>query len=252
MVSDNEGKRVKIEVNADSQRNVGEKRHDLQPHAPSQPAPVEQRAAPNETESTGGATDEEVLEGLKNYLKAHRSAVEGAEGIPPLVDDAVGNPGPGTTLAAALAGRYMDMIEQAAENRDRWMRAVAELENFKKRAATERSRLLKYQYEDLLRDLLPVIDNMERALDHAQEEGDFGPFAQGVKMIVEMFKEVLGRHGVEEIEAVDKSFDPNLHEAVSQMPGSGKEPNTVLHELEKGYLYKDRLLRPAKVTVTGE
>jgi molecular chaperone GrpE len=252
MVNDNEGTRVRIEVNADPERNPGEDSRDLQTHAPSQPVRVEDRAAPNEAESTEGATDEEVLAGLRKYLEARRSTMEGADEILRLLDEDEGDSGPGVSLAAGLAGAFMRAADRAAENRDRWVRAVADLENFKKRATTERGRLLKYQYEDLLRDLLPIIDNMERALDHAREENQTGPFVEGVEMIVGMLREVMGRHGAVEIDAVGEPFDPNLHEAVSRVPGSGMEPNTVVHELEKGYLYKDRLLRPAKVTVAHD
>jgi molecular chaperone GrpE len=132
------------------------------------------------------------------------------------------------------------------------MRSVAELENFRKRSANDRSRLLKYQYEALLRDLLPVLDNMERALDHSQSSGETGAFVEGIQMIAGMFKNLLDRYGVTEIASLDEPFDPNFHEAVSSAPVPGKEANMVVQALEKGYMYQDRLLRPSKVVISSD
>jgi molecular chaperone GrpE len=140
-------------------------------------------------------------------------------------------------------------LKESVENRDRWLRAVADLENFKKRSTQERSRLLKYKEEDLLRELLPILDNLERALAHGGQKHESDPVASGVAMVMEMFKEVLKKYEVMQIESLGKKFDPQFHEAIAQEPNNGHEPNTVSKELEKGYMYKDRMLRPAKVIV---
>jgi molecular chaperone GrpE len=140
--------------------------------------------------------------------------------------------------------------KEAAENRDRWMRAVADLENYKKRAAHERGILLRYRHEEVLRDLLPVKDNLERALDNCKETDSTKAVLEGVAMIAKMLGEVLTKHGLTEIVALGESFDPHLHEAIAQTPSGDQEPNMVLHEMEKGYLYHDRLLRPSKVVVS--
>ncbi len=140
-------------------------------------------------------------------------------------------------------------LKEVEENRDRWLRAVADLENFKKRSTQERSRLLKYKEEDLLRELLPILDNLERALAHAGQKHESDPVATGVAMVMEMFKEVFKKYEVTEIESLGKKFDPQFHEAIAQEPHQKQEPNTVSRELEKGYMYKDRMLRPAKVIV---
>lgn len=144
-----------------------------------------------------------------------------------------------------------DALNEAAANRDRWMRALADLENYKKRSVHERSNLLKYRNEELLRDLLGVVDNLARALDHCSESGRSDAVADGVCMIANMFREILERYGVREIESIGRPFDPKYQEAIARVPSPDKEPNTVMEELEKGYMYQDRLLRPAKVVVTA-
>jgi molecular chaperone GrpE len=141
--------------------------------------------------------------------------------------------------------------KEAEDNRDRWMRAVADLENYKKRSLQEKTRLLKYRNEELLRDLLPVADNIGRAVSHCSATGRSDAVSDGLCMILGMFRDALSKHGVTEVEALGKPFDPRFHEAIAQTPAPGKAPNTVIEELEKGYLYHDRLLRPAKVVVSA-
>jgi molecular chaperone GrpE len=164
-------------------------------------------------------------------------------------------PGTAGGEAAAEEAAPPDPLEeakaQAVENRDRWIRAVADLENFKKRTAQERSRLIKYRNEELLRDLLPLVDNLDRAFSHCAESGRSDAVSEGICMIAKMFREILTRHGVTEIEALAKPFNPEFHEAIAQIPSPDAEPNLVVQEMEKGYLYHDRLLRPAKVVVSA-
>lgn len=142
--------------------------------------------------------------------------------------------------------------KEADENRERWVRAVADLENFKKRTAQERSRMQKYRYEALLRDLLPIVDNMDRAVQHCSEAGQSDGVAEGICMIAGMFRDLLQRYGVKEIGSLGEPFDPQFHEAIARLPTSDKPANVVVEEMEKGYLYQDRLLRPAKVVVAAE
>ena len=103
--------------------------------------------------------------------------------------------------------------------------------------------------EPMLRDTLPVVDNLERALEHATEADD--SLVQGIRMVLKQLIDTLQRHGVKPIESVGVPFDPEFHEAMSQAPGGGKAPGTILHQLEKGYTLHDRLLRPAKVVVAS-
>lgn len=147
----------------------------------------------------------------------------------------------------------VDLLEEArkeaAENRDRWIRAVADLENFRKRSIQERSNLLKYKNEEILRDLVAVMDNMDRALKYCDPTGKPDPLAEGICMVSGMFKDILGRYGVQEIKALGEPFDPHMHEAVARVPAGDNQSNTVVEEVEKGYMYQDRLLRPSKVVV---
>jgi molecular chaperone GrpE len=138
---------------------------------------------------------------------------------------------------------------EAAANRDRWIRAVADLENFKKRSIQERSNLLKYRNEELLRDLLAVMDNMDRALKFCDPAEKSDPLKEGVCLVSGMFKDIFARYGVKEINAIGEPFDPHLHEAVARVPAGDNQHNMIVEELEKGYMYQDRLLRPSKVVV---
>ena len=140
-------------------------------------------------------------------------------------------------------------VRSAEENRDKWIRAVAEFENYKKRSIQERSKLLKYKNEELIRDLLPVLDNLERAIAASTAQSS-GSLLDGVKMTVTMFKDVLGRFGATPIESVGKTFNPEFHEAIATIKDPSRDPNTIVEEMEKGYMYQDRLLRPAKVVVS--
>jgi molecular chaperone GrpE len=101
----------------------------------------------------------------------------------------------------------------------------------------------------VLRDLLPIVDNMERALEHARTSDDFDAFKKGLKLLQEQFFCCLQKHGVEQIPAIGMDFDPHVHEAMMQVESDRHEHSQVVGEFEKGYLLKGRLLRPAKVSV---
>jgi molecular chaperone GrpE len=126
----------------------------------------------------------------------------------------------------------------------------AELENFKKRTEKRYREALEYATEGLLKDLLPVLDNLERALEHGKQGGPegLGALLEGLGHVIAQFQEVLGRHGAEAVASHGARFDPAVHDAVAQVPGP--EDGMVAATYEKGYLLKGRLLRPAKVTVT--
>jgi molecular chaperone GrpE len=148
-----------------------------------------------------------------------------------------------------LKERLQEKEKEAAENYDKYLRAAAELDNFRKRAARDKIDAIKYGNEQLLKDLLPLTDAMERALQQSEKSCDFDAFRKGLEMLRSQLVSCLGRHGVEAIECLRKPFDPNLHEAMMQVEGSGHEDNEIVDELEKGYLLNGRLLRPAKVSV---
>jgi molecular chaperone GrpE len=139
--------------------------------------------------------------------------------------------------------------DEAKTNYDRFLRQTADLENFKKRANREREDASRFANEGLVKELLPVVDNLERAISHTKEGGDGESFVEGVEMILKGLIDALAKHGVVQITSVGQPFDPQLHEAMAQVESADHEPNTVLQEHQKGYLLKDRLLRPSLVTV---
>ncbi|MEE8075647.1 MAG: nucleotide exchange factor GrpE [Candidatus Binatia bacterium] len=138
---------------------------------------------------------------------------------------------------------------EAKQNHERFLRQLAEMENFKKRTAREKEETIKYGNEGLVRDLLPILDNLERAVEHAQGGGNGKPLLEGIEMILKSLLEVLQKHGVTQISAKGEPFDPQKHEAFAQVESEDLKANTVVEELHKGYLQFDRLLRPSLVSV---
>lgn len=135
---------------------------------------------------------------------------------------------------------------QNEDFRDRYMRTLADFENFRKRSEREKADFQRYALGSVIRDLLPVLDNFDRALEHA-EEGD--EFHKGVALIYKQLFEVLQRHGLKPITESGVRFDPNIHEAVIREEDASVPSHTVTAVLQKGYFLHDRLLRPAMVKV---
>lgn len=150
---------------------------------------------------------------------------------------------------AKLKERLEEKEREAAEHYDRYLRAVAELDNFRKRTAREKEELVKFGNENLMRDILPLIDNLDRALAHAEKSENFAAFKEGLIMVRDQFMRTLEKHGLSCIDCTRKEFDPNYHEALFQVNSPDHDNNQVVEELEKGYLLHGRLLRPAKVSV---
>lgn len=148
-----------------------------------------------------------------------------------------------------LTQKLQDKEKEAAENYDKYVRAVAELENYKKRAARDRADFLKFGQENLIKDILPLMDSLERAMAHACKSNDFEAFKEGLQLLQNQLSGCLGKQGVEPIEAAGRDFDPNVHEAVLQVESTDHGNNQVVQEFEKGYLLNGRLLRPSKVSV---
>ena len=140
--------------------------------------------------------------------------------------------------------------EQAQENYDKMLRDRAELENFRRRMQREKSDALRFASEPLLRDILPVIDNLERGIAHGRETDEGSPLIEGVELALRLFLDTLEKHGISRIFAEGEAFDPSCHEAVTQMESDESPPNTVLQELQAGYKLYDRLLRPVMVCVS--
>ncbi len=138
----------------------------------------------------------------------------------------------------------------AKENYDLLLRERAELENFKRRMQREKSESLRFASEPLLRDILLVIDNLERAVAHAKGNEGSQALVEGVELVLRSLLDTIGRHGVSRVKAKGEAFDPSQHEAVAQVENTALAPNTVLDEHQSGYQLHDRLLRPAMVSVS--
>jgi molecular chaperone GrpE len=133
---------------------------------------------------------------------------------------------------------------------DKYMRLMAEFDNYKKRATREREQFLQFANEELLKEWLPVVDNIERALRHVGETQAPPSMAEGLSLIHKQCLDLLGRAGVTAIESVGKPFNPELHQAVAQRETADGAEQAVLEEVQRGYVLKGRLLRPALVTVS--
>ena len=134
--------------------------------------------------------------------------------------------------------------------KDKNMRIAAEMVNTLRRKDEETNRLLKYSNESLITELLPVIDNFERALNVDATSNDIESYQKGMTMIYNSLKNILEKFEVKEIEAIDKEFDPSYHQAVMQEEKEGTKENIVIEVLQKGYTYKDKVIRPAMVNVS--
>jgi molecular chaperone GrpE len=146
-------------------------------------------------------------------------------------------------------GESRKLMERLKEDHERSLRAAADLENYKKRAQKEKEEVQKFGSEKLLKDLLPVMDNLDRAMDAATKSPDFASFQKGVAMTRKSFEDTLARHGVKHFSAKGQVFDPRLHEAMSQVETAEVPAGHVAFEVLRGFYLNDRLARPAMVVV---
>jgi len=142
-----------------------------------------------------------------------------------------------------------ELEAQLQEKSDRILRLQADFENFRRRTAKEKEELAAVITQNLLTDLLPLLDNFERAM--AVEQSDVEAFQKGVEMIFTQLREVMEKHGLENIEAEGAPFDPNIHQAVMRVENPDVEDGTITQVLQKGYQAKGRVIRPAMVQVAG-
>jgi molecular chaperone GrpE len=140
--------------------------------------------------------------------------------------------------------------QKAEEHYEMFLRARADLDNYRKRVRKEKEESAKYAMAPLAEAILPVVDNLERALAAGGNAADAKALHEGVEMVYRQLLQVLRQVGVEPIESVGQPFDPHLHNAVMQEETSDKEPGIIIEELQKGYRFKDRVLRPAMVKVS--
>jgi molecular chaperone GrpE len=186
---------------------------------------------------------------------AEAAAPEAEAGVAVEVEPAPAAPDPASLAAEAASLRAQlelstakgrETLERLKDEHDRYLRAAADLENYKKRAAREREEVQRFGNEKLLKDLLPAVDGLDRALSAAPPEG---PLAEGVRLVRASLEQALAKHGIAAFSALGEKFDPALHEALMQVPTAEKPPGTVVLEHARGFKLHDRLVRPAMVGV---
>jgi len=160
--------------------------------------------------------------------------------------------GPSREALLERVDELEQQVEELEDERDeyenRMLRAAADLENFRKRAERDKKELRKYGAKDLVKDLLQNVDNLERALEHA-DASDASNIIEGVEMVLRQIHTTLEKHGIERFESEGEEFDPEKHEAIQQVETTDQESGTIVEEFQKGYTIYDRLLRPAMVIV---
>ncbi len=155
--------------------------------------------------------------------------------------------------AQTVLEEKLKTIEYELESyKDRFLRKAAEFENYKRRIENDQLNLLKYAAESLIIKLLPVIDDFERSLVHMKDAKDVDSIRNGISLVYDKLMKILEDQGVKAIEAVGKPFDVHYHEAIMQRKVDDIAPHTVIDEFEKGYLYKDRVIRHTKVSVSED
>ncbi len=180
-----------------------------------------------------------------------------AQGLAPMPPPAE-SPPPGQEEPAAVAveartaaGEEIERLRaDLAAAKDRELRSRAELENYRKRAAREMQEQLRYAQLPLMRDILPALDNVKRAIEAAEKTHDAASLLEGIKLVAQQLQDALRRHHCTPIEALHVPFDPNLHEAILQQPSDQFPANTVVQETQAGYRLHDRVVRPSQVVVS--
>lgn len=157
------------------------------------------------------------------------------------------DPAPPETGVDVVQQQLEQAIEERQKIQEQYLRTLAEMDNLRKRTAREKEDMGKFANENILRELLPVVDNLERAIEHVDKSQNVDGLLEGVQMTLTQFSQVLKRFGVESIDSVGKPFDPSFHQAMGQLESEEHPVNTVVAEMQKGYQLNERLLRPAFV-----
>jgi len=147
--------------------------------------------------------------------------------------------------------RIAELESLAEENQQRYLRAQADFDNFRRRTLKEKEELAQYASMKLITELLPVVDNFGRAIEAAGSGGDVESFSKGVDMIFRQMSQVLEQEGLKQMEAVGSPFNPEFHQAIMTVESDEHEEGIVVEEVQKGYMLKDKVLRPAMVKVSG-
>ncbi len=184
----------------------------------------------------------------QEQAQAQGAEEEAQQGAGPAAEAGEGD---GDVSLAFLQEELAQARKEAQEHYDKLLRLAAEFENYKKRMEREQQTARKYAEESLLKELLPSLDNLERAAEEARKAGESGALLEGVEMTRKGLLATLEKFGLVPIESVGQPFDPSFHEALTMEPSDEVPANHVLREFQKGYQYKERLLRAAKVVVSS-
>ena len=149
-----------------------------------------------------------------------------------------------------LLNKVKEVQETADKNFDLYVRSQAEIDNLKKRFQKDKTELCKFSNESLIKKLLSVGDNLEKAISHSKNDNSLDVLGKGVELTLKGLMDTLEREGLESVKALGEPFDPNFHEAVSELQDNSAKPGTVIQELQKGYTLNQRLIRPAMVIVS--
>jgi molecular chaperone GrpE len=149
-----------------------------------------------------------------------------------------------------LIDKVKETQETVDKNFDLYVRSQAEIENLKRRFQKDKEELFKFSNESLIKQLLPVLDNLQKAVAHSENENSLEALREGVELTLKGLIDTLEKAGLTTVKAINEPFDPNFHEAISEQEDNSVKPGTVLQELQKGYLLNDRLIRPAIVIVS--
>ncbi len=149
-----------------------------------------------------------------------------------------------------LLEKVKEAEASAEKHYDLYVRSQAEMENMKRRFQREKSELVKFSNESLIKQLLPVMDNLEKAIAHSKDENSLDALVKGVELTLKGLRDTLEKSGLKEVKAAGEAFDPNFHEAMCEQEDDCVQPGTVIQEVQKGYLLNERLIRPAMVIVS--
>jgi molecular chaperone GrpE len=194
-------------------------------------SPETSASEPKQDASASPAGAEPAADAQAGADSAKATSTKGASAPPP----------PPDPLAEAKA--------EAARMKDQWVRTAADFDNYRKRARREVDDARKSGREEMVKEMLPTFDNLERAIQSAQRATEVKPVAEGLSMVVKQFVDVLGRAGISKIATVGKSFDPMVHEAIQQVETDDHPPGTIVSEIQAGYMQGERLVRAAMVVV---
>jgi len=195
--------------------------------------------------------DEQKLADMQEEIKRAVGKEEAEEAEAPPAEGEAGTEAPEEPKEeVTLAKEELEKLQAAVqEKEERALRLQADFENFRRRTAKEKEELSAVVTQGILKDMLPLLDNFERAM--AAEAKDIDSFKQGVEMIFKQFGEILVKNGLEHIEVEGQKFDPNFHQAVMRVENPDLEDETIAQELQKGYMVKGRVIRPSMVQVVA-